>query len=314
MEALNRNGLIRYLQPKAWGGMELPFVAYYDMPEMLSRGDISVGWTVHNLASHHRTVGWYERKAQEEVWGPNPDVCVASGIAFQQGRGVPVDGGVMLSGEWNFSSGTDHSDWCILACVVRDGDTPIDYSFCLLHRSDYDIVDDWHTLGMRATGSKTVVCESVFVPEHRALSMLEARGGAMSRTHRNAYAAGLVDETYADLEYIEDKAARDREAVLAELRQEYERRTPADIHDYIRWWDEPGVPVPRERADWSVLAQAYRHGFANDHDVLDDLLGGGIDGCASRPGGHAPYSRPSRIWIIDAHSSAWLDARLTALT
>src|SRR5688572_31322975 len=86
MDALNRAGLIRYLQPKAWGGMELPFTAYYDMPEVLSRGDISVGWTVHNLASHHRTVGWYEMKAQEEVWGPNPDVCVASGIAFQQGR------------------------------------------------------------------------------------------------------------------------------------------------------------------------------------------------------------------------------------
>jgi len=39
MDALNRNGLIRYLQPKARGGMELPFVAYFDMPEMLSRGE-----------------------------------------------------------------------------------------------------------------------------------------------------------------------------------------------------------------------------------------------------------------------------------
>jgi 3-hydroxy-9,10-secoandrosta-1,3,5(10)-triene-9,17-dione monooxygenase len=163
MEALNRTGLIRYLQPKAWGGMELPFVAYYDMPEMLSRGDISVGWTVHNLASHHRTVGWYERKAQEEVWGPNPDVCVASGIAFQQGRGVPVDGGVMLSGEWNFSSGTDHSDWNLLACVLR--------------LADYEVVDDWHVLGMRATSSKTVRCKDVFVPAYRTISMQVGKPG-----------------------------------------------------------------------------------------------------------------------------------------
>ena len=177
MEALNRNGLIRYLQPKAWGGMELPFVAYYDMPEMLSRGDISVGWTVHNLASHHRTVGWYERKAQEEVWGPNPDVCVASGIAFQQGRGVAVEGGVMLSGEWNFSSGTDHSDWNLLACVLRDGGEIIDYLFCLVPLAEYEVVDDWHVLGMRATSSKTVRCKDVFVPAYRTISMQVGKPG-----------------------------------------------------------------------------------------------------------------------------------------
>jgi len=177
MEALNRNGLIRYLQPKSWGGMELPFISYYDMPEMLSRGDISVGWTVHNLASHHRTVGWYKRKAQEEVWGPNPDVCVASGIAFQQGRGVPVDGGVMLSGEWNFSSGTDHSAWNLLACVLRQGSEPVDFLFCLVPLADYEVVDDWHVLGMRATSSKTVRCRDVFVPAHRTISMQVGKPG-----------------------------------------------------------------------------------------------------------------------------------------
>jgi 3-hydroxy-9,10-secoandrosta-1,3,5(10)-triene-9,17-dione monooxygenase len=177
MDALNRTGLLRYLQPKMWGGMELPFVAYYDIPEMLSRGDINVGWTVTNLASHHRTVAWYELKAQEEVWGQNPDVGIASGIAFQQGRGRPVEGGVVLSGEWNFSSGSDHSDWSLLACIVRDGEKPIDYMFCLVHRSDYEVIDDWHVLGMRATSSKTVRCKDVFVPSHRALSMYVAREG-----------------------------------------------------------------------------------------------------------------------------------------
>ncbi|HKU47446.1 MAG TPA: acyl-CoA dehydrogenase family protein, partial [Burkholderiales bacterium] len=177
IDALNRNGLLRYLQPKAWGGMELPFIAYYDMPEMLSRGDISVGWTVHNLASHHRTVGWYEMKAQEEVWGPNPDVCVASGIAFAQGRGVPVEGGVRLSGEWNFSSGTDHSEWNLLACVLREGDKPVDYLFCLVPLADYEVVDDWHVMGMRSTSSKTVRCKDVFVPSYRTISMQVAKPG-----------------------------------------------------------------------------------------------------------------------------------------
>ena len=177
MDALTRAGLFRYLQPKVRGGMELPFIAYFDIPELLSRGDISVGWTVDNLASHHRNIAWFDPKAQEEVWGANPDAGIASGIAYPQGRAVPADGGIVLSGEWNFSSGTDHADWSLLACIVRDGDRPIDYLFCLLHRSRYEVVDDWHTLGMRATSSKTVRCKDVFVPQYRTVSMYVAREG-----------------------------------------------------------------------------------------------------------------------------------------
>lgn len=177
MDRLTRAGLFRYLQPKAWGGMELPFVSYFDIPEMLSRGDISVGWTVDNLASHHRNIAWFDPKAQEEVWGADPDAGIASGIAFPQGRGVPADGGIALSGEWNFSSGTDHSSWSLLACIVRDGERILDYLFCLLHRSQYEIVDDWQTLGMRATSSKTVRCKDVFVPAYRYVSMYVAREG-----------------------------------------------------------------------------------------------------------------------------------------
>lgn len=190
METLNRTGLLRYLQPKAWGGMELPFVAFFDVPEMLSRGDISVGWVVANLASHHRNLAWWDPKAQEEVWSRNPDAGIASGIAYQQGRGIPADGGIVLSGEWNFSSGTDHSEWSMLACIVRDGDKPVDYVYCLIPRSNYEVIDDWHTLGMRATNSKTVRCKDVFVPAYRVLSMYVAREGHSwpgLETHRNPH-------------------------------------------------------------------------------------------------------------------------------
>jgi len=171
VDALNRTGLLRYIQPKAYGGMELPFVAYFDVPEMLSRGDISVGWVVANLGSHHRNLAWWPKQAQDEIWGENPDAGIASGIAYQQGRGVRTGDGLILDGEWNFSSGTDHSTWNMLACLVREGDKVVDWVYCLVPVAEYEIVDDWHTLGMRATSSKTIRCKNVFVPAHRVLSM-----------------------------------------------------------------------------------------------------------------------------------------------
>ena len=79
VNALHENGLFRYIQPKVWGGMELDFVSYFDIPEMLARGDISAAWVVANLASHHRGLALWPREAHEEIWGKSPDALIASG-------------------------------------------------------------------------------------------------------------------------------------------------------------------------------------------------------------------------------------------
>ena len=175
---LHETGLLRFLQPKRWGGMELDYVSVFDISEIIGRGDSSTAWNVGNLSIHHWMLALYDPKAQEEVWGDDPDAIIASGIAYPQGRGRRVDGGYVLSGHWNFSSGVDPASWNMLACIVRDGDKAVDHRMCLLPRKDYQIIDDWQTLGMRGTGSKSVKCEEVFVPGHRALCMYNARGGS----------------------------------------------------------------------------------------------------------------------------------------
>jgi 3-hydroxy-9,10-secoandrosta-1,3,5(10)-triene-9,17-dione monooxygenase len=172
VDALHENGLFRYLQPRVWGGMELDFVAYFDIPELLGRGDASTAWVVANLGSHHRGLALWPKQAQDEIWMDSPDTLIASGIAYMQGTGRKVDGGIMLSGKWGFSSGVDHSQWEQLACIVRDGDgKPIDWCMCQVPRPQFVVVDDWQTLGMRGTGSRTVTCEDVYVPAHRVVSM-----------------------------------------------------------------------------------------------------------------------------------------------
>src|SRR6059036_2729496 len=178
LEDLHRAGLFRFHQPKRWGGMELDFIALFDVPAEVARGCASTGWNVANLGVHHWMLALYNERAQEEVWSKNPDALIASGIAYPQGRGRRVDGGFVVSGLWNFSSGVDASDWNMLAVMVRDGDRVVDHRMCLVPRNEYEIVDDWHVLGMRSTGSKSVKASEVFVPEHRALSMYLARGGS----------------------------------------------------------------------------------------------------------------------------------------
>src|SRR6185436_8649613 len=89
---LHETGLFRFHQPKRFGGMELPFVAVVDIVSELARGCPSTAWNVGNLGCHHWILGYYDQKAQHELWDANPDVLIASSIALAAGRGRKAPG------------------------------------------------------------------------------------------------------------------------------------------------------------------------------------------------------------------------------
>jgi 3-hydroxy-9,10-secoandrosta-1,3,5(10)-triene-9,17-dione monooxygenase len=159
--------------------MELPYVAVVDIVAELARGCPSTAWNVGNLGCHHWILGYYEPATQDEVWGANPDVLIASSIALAAGRGRKVKDGYVVSGRWPFSSGVDNCDWNMLAVTVYgdDGKTPIDWRLCIVPKTDYRIIDTWYAMGMVGTGSKDIEVTEVFVPERRALALQLCRGG-----------------------------------------------------------------------------------------------------------------------------------------
>jgi alkylation response protein AidB-like acyl-CoA dehydrogenase len=59
--------------------------------------------------------------------------------------------------------------------------------FFLVEATDCTIEDDWHTMGLEGTGSKTVVLDDVFVPYHRTVSVADLVSGNApgTRVHEN---------------------------------------------------------------------------------------------------------------------------------
>jgi len=176
-QLLHETGLFRFHQPKKFGGMELDFVAIFDIPAEIARGCPSTAWNVGNLATHHWMLGYWHPETQHEIWDANPDALIASSIALAAGRARKADGGFVVSGRWPFSSGVDNSDWNMLAVTVYDGDKAIDWRLCLVPKTDYEIIDTWHAMGMSGTGSKDIAVKELFVPERRALALQLTRGG-----------------------------------------------------------------------------------------------------------------------------------------
>jgi len=183
VKELHESGLMRALQPRRVGGSEMDWVGMIDVSSELARGCGSTAWNWANWAVHHWMLALWPRPCQDEIWGADPDVLIASSIAFPAGKAVRVEGGYRLSGRWPFSSGIDGSLWDMLGGIV-EGAAPEYRLFCV-PATDYRVIDNWHVMGLRATGSKDVEAKDVFVPEYRTVAVETTRGGA---THPGAAA------------------------------------------------------------------------------------------------------------------------------
>src|SRR5699024_5903695 len=86
-----------------------------------------------------------------------------------------VDGGLRVSGRWQFCSGCQHSQWLMGGAMLDTGDPTRPAMRSLLFRRDeIDIVDTWDTSGLRGTGSHDFTVKDLFVPEARSFSLLGA--------------------------------------------------------------------------------------------------------------------------------------------
>ena len=108
----------------------------------------------------------FDPRAAGDVWKDDSSVLIAS-TYMPKGQVKPADGGFRFSGRWGFSSGIDHCDWVFLGGLIFNEGQPPEYRTFLLPRSDFDVVDTWHVMGLKGTGSKDIVVKDVFVPEYR---------------------------------------------------------------------------------------------------------------------------------------------------
>jgi len=165
-------GFYRALQPRRFGGYELGLPAFCEIMKNISRGCGSSGWVLCLTSAHTFHLAAFPEAGQIEVYGEDGDVR-APLIFAPQGTAVPVAGGYRLAGRWNYNSGGEHSNWVALSAVVPgdgEGVPPRDLILAFIRREDYSIFDNWHVMGMRATGSKQAGVEDVFVPERRVIS------------------------------------------------------------------------------------------------------------------------------------------------
>jgi 3-hydroxy-9,10-secoandrosta-1,3,5(10)-triene-9,17-dione monooxygenase len=172
----HRTGLLRLMQPRRFGGDQASFGLFSRAVEILAEGCAASAWVYAVLGEHQWIIACMPEQAQTDVWGDDPLAVASSSLAPREtARATP--GGWRLSGRFPFSSGCLHADWAIIGARCEDaaGNQPTRYLLVPMHQ--LEIVDDWEVLGLRGTGSRSLVLDDVFVPAHRSVLLRDLFDG-----------------------------------------------------------------------------------------------------------------------------------------
>ncbi|MCI0636426.1 MAG: acyl-CoA dehydrogenase family protein, partial [Actinobacteria bacterium] len=173
-DAMLDAGLFRMLAPKAFGGLELHPVEVCRIVEAVARIDSAAAWNLNQSVGDAMVAAWLPKQGGEELFALGPDPIFAGGF-FPPGPCVRVEGGFRVTARTSFASGCHRAQWLLVPIVEvaddrsrfdpRTEDPPPLVAF--VPRDEVDLLDTWHTSGMRGTFSADVSVDDVFVPDRR---------------------------------------------------------------------------------------------------------------------------------------------------
>jgi alkylation response protein AidB-like acyl-CoA dehydrogenase len=215
---LKAAGAFRMYAPKSHGGLELDFPDGLKVIAEVAKADGSAGWTVMIGSASALILSRMPRQTFDAVFAAHGKDLIQAGLAgAPRGRAERVKGGYQVSGEWPFSSGCEHADFIIGACVVTEGGEPVAgpieggpplVRIVGLPAPEWTIKDTWTVEGLKGTGSHTTVLNDVFVPEAQTMELggptclpgaLYAGLGPWIPLMHAAFAAGMARGMIEDL-------------------------------------------------------------------------------------------------------------------
>ena len=175
VDAIAGQDLLRLLLPRSLGGQEVHLLDFCKAAEAVGMGDGSAGWFVNQSNVSAATSAAAMPHAAAAAIFNGPRAGLAWGARHNYSKAIRVPGGYRLTGKWSFASGSRHTDWIGAHSAVQNPDgtphiryaRPDDRSFLFL-KSKARIIDDWHVLGLRGTGSDTYEVADLFIPDEHA--------------------------------------------------------------------------------------------------------------------------------------------------
>ncbi|HBP4890005.1 TPA: oxidoreductase [Pseudomonas aeruginosa] len=187
VDALTAAGFARYFVPCEKGGQPGTFSDLSQRVAKLAEACPSAAWCATIQAVVGRMAAYLPPQAQREIWGDTQDVRICASFR-STGKVEATEGGWRLNGSWHYLSGIDFADWALLCIEGEDGEQ----RFAAIPAGTWKVVNDWQTLGMRGTGSRSIDLHGVVVPAHMTFLRADLLKGGSRHAHGPQYQASPI--------------------------------------------------------------------------------------------------------------------------
>lgn len=170
-EALKKAELFKLYLPKSLGGLETDPVTTAQLTQQVASYNTAAGWS---MMVGNTSAWWCNRlpeKGIEEIYRDGADTFIA-GAFHPPMSATPTADGYIINGRTPLASNVHEAKWVFVSAMVMDGDRPKMINErpvvmgVFLKAANVQIMDTWHTIGMKATDSNDVIANGVFVPTH----------------------------------------------------------------------------------------------------------------------------------------------------
>ncbi len=170
-------GLFRMIVPRSLGGLEMPPAEVVATIEAVAAADASTGWCLMIAATTGLTSAYLPRAVAAEVFA-DPKL-ITGGVFAPMGKAIAEGDHYRVSGRWSWGSGTANCSWIVGgATIVEDGAVRLlangqpDHRMMIFPRDEVELIDSWHSAGLKGTGSGDFAVKDVMVPRDRSVSLI----------------------------------------------------------------------------------------------------------------------------------------------
>jgi alkylation response protein AidB-like acyl-CoA dehydrogenase len=177
IDALESTGVFRINSPKAHGGFEGGARMLLDVTSTIGTYCTNAAWISVISSVSTMLALRFPQSVQRRVFAKGRSSRMSSIIVSPRGSAVRERDGYRVSGEWPFASNVFHAEWSIgIVPITESPGAEPEMGYALLHKEQYSVKDTWFSVGMRGTGSNTIVATEQRVPADQIVRMGELLG------------------------------------------------------------------------------------------------------------------------------------------
>lgn len=176
LDVIYKNKLFNMFVPKDLGGLGLNLVEALQIEEQLARIDGSLGWTVTMCSGANMFVGYLDSFMAKMIF-QDPKVCFG-GSGQIDGTAKVFKDGYIINGVWDYIVGLPHCTVLTLNCqieekgkLVQNEDGTPYYKTFFFFPKEVTVIEDWQSIGLRATASHSVKINNFRINANRAFEI-----------------------------------------------------------------------------------------------------------------------------------------------